>query len=69
LADDFTKGRTFSYRTNSVTRDDAHLRTWVEVVISQTANGYTTGWLPVSGPQDYLNHTGPIEDWVTPHIQ
>lgn len=69
LADDYTKGVTFSYRTNSVTKDDAHRRIWVEVVISQSANGYTTGWLPVSGPQDYLNHTGPIEDWVTPHIE
>ena len=69
LADDFTKGVTFYYRTNSITKDDAHRRTWVEVVISQSANGYTTGWLPVSGPQDYLNHTGPIEDWVTPHIE
>ena len=69
LADDYTKNKTFSYRTNSVTKDDAHRRIWVEVVISQSANGYTTGWLPVSGPQDYLNHTGPIQDWVTPHIQ
>ena len=69
LADDYTKGKSFYYRTNSVTKDDAHLRTWVEVVISQSASGYTTGWLPVSGPQDYLNHIGPIEDWVTPHIE
>jgi LysM repeat protein len=69
LADDFTKGVTFRYRTNSVTKDVAHLRTWVEVVISQSASGYTTGWLPVSGPHDYLNHIGPIEDWVTPHIE
>jgi LysM repeat protein len=69
LADDYTKGVSYYYRTNSVTKDDAHRRTWVEVVISQSANGYTTGWLPVSGPQDYLNHTGPIEDWVTPHIE
>ncbi len=69
LADDYTKGVSFAYRTNSVTRDDVHRRTWVEVVISQSSTGYTTGWLPVSGPQDYLNHTGPIEDWVTPHIE
>jgi len=69
LADDHTKGMSYYYRTNSVTKDDAHRRTWVEVIISQSANGYTTGWLPVSGPQDYLNHTGPIEDWVTPHIE
>lgn len=69
LADDYTIGKTFYYRTNSVTYDAAYLRTWVEVVISQTATGYTTGWLPVSGPQDYRNHTGPIEDWVTPHIR
>lgn len=65
LADDYTKGKSYYYRTNSVTKDEAHRRTWVEVVISQSA----TGWLPVSGPQDYLNHTGPIEDWVTPHIE
>lgn len=69
LADDYTKGRTFYYRTNSVTKDDAYKRTWVEVVLSQSGTTITTGWLPVSGPQDYLNHTGPIEDWVTPHIQ
>lgn len=69
MADDYTKGRTFYYRTNSVTYDATYQRTWVEVVISQTSTGYTTGWLPVSGPQNYLNHTGPIEDWVTPHIQ
>ena len=69
LADDYTKGRTFNYRVNSVTYDATYRRTWVEVVISQTSTGYTTGWLPVSGPQDYLNHTGVIEDWVTPHIQ
>lgn len=69
LADDYTKGKTYYYRTNSVTYDATYRRTWVEVVISQTSTGYTTGWLPVSGPQDYLNHTGPIEDWVTPHIQ
>jgi LysM repeat protein len=69
LADDYTKGKTFYYRANSVTKDDTYHRVWVEVVISQTATGYTTGWLPVSGPQDYINHTGPIEDWVTPHIQ
>lgn len=69
LADDHTKGRTFYYRTNSVTYDATYRRTWVEVVVSQTSTGYTTGWLPVSGPQDYLNHTGVIEDWVTPHIQ
>jgi LysM repeat protein len=69
LADDYTKCKSYYYRTNSVTVDDAHRRTWVEVVISQSANGYTTGWLPVSGPKDYLNHTGPIENWVTPHIE
>ena len=69
LADDYTKGRVFSYRPDSVTRDDAHRRIWVEVVISQSGNTNTTGWLPVSGPQDYLNHTGPIEDWVTPHFE
>lgn len=69
LADDYTKGKTFYYRTNSVTKDDASKRVWVEVVISQTATGFTTGWLPVSGPQDYIHHTGPIEDWVTPHIE
>lgn len=69
VADDYTKGKTYYYRTNSVTYEAATLRTWVEVVISQTSTGYTTGWLPVSGPQDYLKHTGPIEDWVTPHIQ
>lgn len=69
LADDHTIGKTFYYRTNSVTYDAVYRRTWVEVVVSQTASGYTTGWLPVSGPQDYLNHTGPIEYWVTPIIQ
>ncbi len=69
LADDYTKGGVFSYRPDSVTKDAAHQRTWVEVVISQSGNTYTTGWLPVSGPQDYLKHTGPIEDWVTPHIE
>lgn len=69
LADDYTKGKTYYYRTNSVTYEAAYLRTWVEVVISQTSTGYTTGWLPVSGPQDYRNHTGPIEYWVTPPIQ
>lgn len=69
LADDYTKGKTFYYRSNSVTKDDTYHRVWVEVVIFQTSTGYTTGWLPVSGPQDYLNHTGPIEDWVTPHIE
>lgn len=69
LVDDHTIGKTFYYRTNSVTYDATYRRTWVEVVISQTSTGYTTGWLPVSGPQDYRNHTGPIEDWVTPHIQ
>jgi LysM repeat protein len=69
LADDYTKGGVFSYRPDSITKDDAHRRTWVEVVISQSGNTYTKGWLPVSGPQDYLNHTGPIEDWVTPHIE
>jgi LysM repeat protein len=69
LADDYTKGKTYYYRINSVTYDASYQRTWVEVVISQTSTGYTTGWLPVSGPQNYLNHSGPIEDWVTPHIQ
>ena len=69
LADDYTKCKSYYYRTNSVTIDDVHRRTWVEVVVSQSASGYTTGWLPVSGPKDYLNHTGPIEDWVTPHIE
>lgn len=69
VADDYTKGDTYYYRTNSVTYDTASRRTWVEVIISQSSSGVTTGWLPVSGPQDYLNHTGPIEDWVTPHIQ
>lgn len=69
VADDYTRGVTYYYRKNSVTRDDTYRRVWVEVVISQTATGYSTGWLPVSGPQDYLNHTGPIEDWVTPHIE
>jgi len=69
LADDYTKGKTFFYRTNSVTKDATYKRVWVEVVISQTATGFTTGWLPVSGPQDYIHHTGPIEDWVTPHIE
>ncbi|MEN9562446.1 MAG: hypothetical protein RIR73_690 [Chloroflexota bacterium] len=69
LADDYTKGKTFYYRINSVTKDDAFKRVWVEVVLSQSGSTVTTGWLPVSGPQDYLNHTGPIEDWVTPHIQ
>jgi hypothetical protein len=69
LADDYTKGKTFYYRTNSVTKDDAFKRTWVEVVLSQSGTTITTGWLPVSGPQDYIRHTGPIEDWVTPHIQ
>lgn len=69
VADDYTKGVTYYYRKNSVTYDATYRRTWVEVVISQTSTGYTTGWLPVSGPQDYLNHTGPIEDWVTPHIE
>jgi LysM repeat protein len=69
VADDYTKGKTYYYRKNSVTKDDTYRRVWVEVVISQTATGYTTAWLPVSGPQDYLNHTGPIEDWVTPHIE
>lgn len=69
VADDYTIGKTYYYRANSVTKDDTYRRTWVEVVISQSATGYVTGWLPVSGPQDYLNHTGPIEDWVTPHIQ
>ena len=69
LADDYTIGKTFYYRINSVTYDATYRRTWVEVVITQTSTGYTTGWLPVSGPQDYLNHTGPIQDWVTPHIQ
>lgn len=67
--DDFTKGMTYYYRTNSVTKDETHRRTWVEVVYAQTSSGYSTGWLPVSGPQDFLNHTGPIQDWVTPHIQ
>lgn len=69
LADDYTIGKTFYYRTNSVTYDATYRRTWVEVIVSQSSTGYTTGWLPVSGPQDYRNHTGPIEDWVTPHIQ
>ena len=68
VADDYTKGVTYYYRTDSVTYDAASLRTWVEVVISQTSSGITTGWLPVSGPQNYLNHTGPIEYWVTPQI-
>ena len=67
--DDYTIGKTFYYRTNSVTKDETYRRTWVEVVFAQTSNGYSTGWLPVSGPQDYLNHTGPILDWVTPHIE
>lgn len=69
MADDYTRGVTFYYRKNSVTKDDTYKRTWVEVIVSQTSSGYTTGWLPVSGPQDYLNHSGPIEDWVTPHIE
>ncbi len=69
LSDDYTKGKTYYYRTNSVTYDATSRRTWVEVVYAQTATGYSTGWLPVSGPQDYYNQTGPILDWVTPHIQ
>lgn len=69
VADDYTKSMTYYYRKNSVTYDATYRRTWVEVIISQTSTGYTTGWLPVSGPQSYLNHTGPIEDWVTPHIE
>jgi LysM repeat protein len=68
-ADDYTRGATFYYRTNSVTYDATFNRTWVEVVLSQSGTTITTGWLPVSGPQDYIHHTGPIEDWVTPHIQ
>lgn len=69
LADDYTRGRTFYYRINSVTKDDAFKRVWVEVVLSQSGTTITTGWLPVSGPQDYIHHTGPIEYWVTPTIQ
>lgn len=69
VADDYTKGVTYYYKTNTVNYEPSSLRTWVEVVISQTSTGYTTGWLPVSGPQDYIHNTGPIEDWVTPHIQ
>jgi spore coat assembly protein SafA len=69
VADDYTRGVTYYYRLNSVTYDTAYNRVWVEVVISRSGNTVTTGWLPVSGPKDYLNHTGPIEDWVTPHIQ
>jgi len=69
LSDDYTKGQTYYYRTNSVTYDAASRRTWVQVVYAQTSSGYSTGWLPVSGPQDYHNQTGPILDWVTPHIQ
>jgi LysM repeat protein len=67
--DDYTIGKSFYYRTNSVSYDATYRRTWVEVVFAQTSSGYSTGWLPVSGPQDYLNHTGPILDWVTPHIE
>ena len=69
VRDDYTKGVTYSYRTNSVTYDDAHRRTWVEVSLYQSINGRSTGWLPVSGPQDPINNTGSIVDWVTPHIQ
>lgn len=69
LADDYTRGMTYYYRKNSVTKDDVYRRVWVEVVVSQDSNGYNLGWLPVSGPQNYINHTGPIEDWVTPHIE
>lgn len=69
VADDYTRGVTYYYRLNSVTYDATYNRVWVEVVISRSGNTVTTGWLPVSGPKDYLNHTGPIEDWVTPHIQ
>jgi len=67
--DDNTKGVTYSYRTNSVTYDDAHRRTWVEVSLYYPINGHSTGWLPVSGPQNPVNNTGAIVDWVTPHIQ
>jgi hypothetical protein len=67
--DDYTKGKTFYYKKSSVTKDDTYLRVWVEVVFAQSSGGYSIGWLPVSGPQDFLNHTGPIQDWVTPHIQ
>lgn len=63
-----TKGWTFSYKTSSVTRDDAHRRVWVEVALYHPVNGYSSGWLPVSGPQDPVHNTGAIEDWVSPHI-
>ena len=69
LVDDYTKGVTYSYRTNSATYDDAHRRVWVEVALHQSINGYSSGWLPVSGPEDPINNTGAIVDWVTPHIQ
>lgn len=69
VRDDYTKGVTYSYRTNSVTYDDTHRRTWVEVSLYNPVNGHSTGWLPVSGPQDPINNTGVIVDWVTPHIQ
>jgi LysM repeat protein len=69
LVDDKTKGVTFSFRRNSVTYDDAHRRTWVEVSLYYPINGHSSGWLPVSGPQDPINNTGAIVDWVTPHIQ
>jgi LysM repeat protein len=69
VRDDFTKGVTYSYRPNSVTYDNAHRRTWVEVNLYNPVNGHSTGWLPVSGPTDPINNTGSIVDWVTPHIQ
>jgi len=67
VRDDNTRGVTYYYRTNSVTHDDSHRRIWVEV--SLNVYGHASGWLPVSGPEDPINNTGSIVDWVTPHIQ
>jgi hypothetical protein len=63
-----TKGKTYNYKKNSVTKRDAHQRVWVEVSLTPPVNGHSTGWLPVNGPQDAMHNTGPIEDWVSPHI-
>jgi hypothetical protein len=68
VSDKDTKNATYSYKTNSVTKDDAHQRVWVEVALYHSINGHTTGWLPVSGPADPVHHTGVIEYWVNPKI-
>jgi hypothetical protein len=60
-----TKGMTFHYKTNSVSRDELNKRTYVEVSLQ---GGTSTGWLPVRGPSNWKVLTSSQEDWVTPSI-